>query len=248
MREIYLLENLEACTQFILTRANQGFSPETFLGVGFFSSQLSGSGRGLRICSSPSFFEHELAENMVQGYFSPFEKESLLMQVNLEQIDGLPISRWLLIGQHFSLFSLEKSVDVIRHLPTQELLSISHPEEFIQVYLRNLFPHIQEIRAQSLLFLFDTQIFCGYIAAFFKWLFAQKKYSSHFKKCPVPDLSLSHIQKKVTEEFLWYLADTALHPCAAIFPSTQNCFEDFMMSARNVCRYGNLTEELMFRL
>lgn len=169
MREIHLLENKEACARFVLGRTSQGFSPETFLGIGSFSSQIPSTGKGVALRSIPHFFESELTESVVQGHFSVFERESLLMQVGLGEIGNIPISRWLLVGLHLSIFYSPK-IDVKRYLPTQDLINVRSPEEFMQVYLGNLFPHIQEIRAQSVLFLFDMKSFCDYVVAFFIWL------------------------------------------------------------------------------
>ena len=245
MREIHLLENNEACARFVLSRTSQGFSPETFLGIGSFSSHVPNSGKGLAVRSTPVFFENELADSIVQGHFSVFERESLLMQVSMGEVGNFPISRWFLVGQHLSIFHSPK-IDVKRYLPTKDLLAVRSAEEFMQVYLGNLFPHIQEIRAQSILFLFDIKMFCDYIVSFFLWISAQ--FNIPHLKDLVTVCSEAEIQKKITAEFLWYLSDSALHPCIAVYPSTQSCFQDLIQSARNICKHGNLSEDLLFKL
>lgn len=245
MREIHLIENNEACARFVLSRTSQGFSPETFLGIGAFSSQVPNSGKGLAVRSTPTFFESELADSMVQGHFSVFERESLLMQVSLGEVGNFPISRWFLVGQHLSIFH-SPIIDVKRYLPTKDLLAVRSVEEFMQVYLGHLFPHIQEIRAQSILFLFDIKMFCDYIKAFFLWLSAQ--FNIPHLKDVVTTGTESEIQKKITAEFLWYLSDSALHPCIGVYPSIQTCFQDLVQSARNIRKHGNLSEDLLFKL
>lgn len=245
MREIHLLENNEACARFVLSRTSQGFSPETFLGIGTFSSHVPRSGKGLSVRSTPAFFENELADSIIQGHFSVFERESLLMQVSMGEIGNFPISRWFLVGQHLSIFHSPR-IDVKRYLPTHDLLNAHSVEEFMQVYLGNLFPHIQEIRAQSILFLFDIKIFCDYIIAFFLWVSVQ--FNIPHLKDLVTVCSESEIQKKVTAEFLWYLSDLALHPCIAVYPSTPSCFQDLIQTARNICKHGSFSKELLFKL
>ncbi|APJ02519.1 hypothetical protein [Silvanigrella aquatica] len=245
MREIHLLENNEACARFVVSRAAQGFSPETFLGIGAFASHVPNIGKGIVVRSSPAFFENELSDSIVQGHFSAFEKESLLMQVTMGEIGNFPISRWFLVGQHLSIFDAPK-VDVKRYLPTLDLINARSIEDFVQIYLGNLFPHIQEIRAQSVLFLFDINMFSHYLKSFFTWL------SSYLRMSELTGLIInpldSEVQKKITSEFLWYLADSALHPCIGLYPSTQICFHYLIQSARSISKYGNFSEELIFKL
>lgn len=243
MREIHLLENNEACTNFVLARTSQEFSPESFLGVGTFSSYVPSIGKGLMIRSSPVFFENELSDNIVQGHFSVFEREPLLMQVPLGEVGNLPISRWFLFGQHLSIFQSSK-IDVKKYLPSKDLLNVKNVEEFMQVYLDSLFPHIQEIRAQSILFLFDITILSNYVFSFFNWL---SEHNTQLKELVV-SLQNFDIQKKITEEFLWYLSDSALHPCIAIYPSTQTCFNIFIHSVRNIRKKRMLSNDIFFRL
>ncbi|WP_397601079.1 hypothetical protein [Silvanigrella sp.] len=245
MREIHLLENNAACAKYVLNRTSQGFLPETFLGIGSFSTRVPVSGSGLSIYSTPTFFENEISDSIVQGYFSVFEKESLLMQVAMGEIANFPISRWLLIGQHLSIFHSSK-IDVKRYLPTDELLNVRSAEEFMQVYLGNIFPHIQEIRAQSILFLFDVKMFSDYIKSFFLWLAEQ--FNIPFLKDLVSESSEIEMQKKVTDEFLWYLSESAIHPCIAVYPSSYNCYLDLIQSARNIRKQGNYSDELFFKL
>jgi hypothetical protein len=245
MREIHLLENNEACARFVLSRTSNGFSPETFLGIGAFSSHVPSSGKGLAVRSTPLFFENEIADSIVQGHFSVFERESLLMQVSMGEIGNFPISRWFLVGQHLSIFHSPK-IDANRYLPAKDLLAVRSVEEFMQVYLGNLFPHIQEIRAQSILFLLDIKMFCDYIISFFIWLSVQLNIP-HLKEL-VTVCSEAEIQKKVTAEFIWFLSDSALHPCIAVFPSTKSCFQDLIQSVRNIRKHGNLSEELFYKL
>ncbi|WP_186646498.1 hypothetical protein [Fluviispira vulneris] len=245
MREIYLLENIEACARFISERVAQGYSLETFLGIGTFSSQvLKDQKKGIFIQASPAFLEKELSESVILGHFSVFEQESLLLQVNEEGHKSLPISRWFLVGQHLSLFSSPR-IDVLRYLPLKELMGVRTPEEFMQVYLSYLFPNIQEVRAQSILFLFDIKMLCDYIRSFFMWLI--DKYELVGLKESILNYSEMDLQKKVTEEFLWFLADSALHPCIGVFPSTQKCFDFLIHSARVLRKQGNLTEETLFK-
>ena len=245
MREIHLLENINACAKFVLNRTSQGFLPETFLGIGSFSTRVPESGKGLSVYSTPTFFENEIFESIIQGYFSVFEKESLLMQVSMGDIGNFPISRWLLVGQHLSIFN-SSNIDVKKYLPTDELLNVRSTEEFMQVYLGNIFPHIQEIRSQSILFLFDVKMISDYIKSFFIWLASQLNIP--FLKELVNDSSDIEIQKKITEEFLWYLSESTIHPCIAVYPSSQSCYISLIQSARNVRKQGNYTDELFFKL
>jgi hypothetical protein len=245
MREIHLLENNEACSRFVVTRTSQGFSPETFLGIGVFSSIVPSSGKGLAIRACPMFFENEISESVVQGYFSAFERESLLMQVSIGEIGNFPISRWFLVGQHLSIFYSQK-IDVKRYLPTNDLLGVRSIEEFMQVYLGNLFPHIQEIRAQSILYLFDAKMICDYIKAFFIWLSVH--FNISYLKDAVVNCTEQEIQKKVSAELLWYLSDSALHPCIAVLPSTASCFHDLIQAARNIRIQDNFSKDLFFKL
>ncbi|KAB8030817.1 hypothetical protein [Fluviispira multicolorata] len=246
MREIYLLENTEACSKFVLERISQGYSLETFLGIGTFSSQkLKDTEKGIIILSSPAFLEKELSESVILGHFSVFEQDSLLLQVGEENHKSIPISRWFLVGQHLSLFSSPR-IDVLRYLPIKELMGVRTPEEFMQVYLGYLFPNIQEVRAQSILFLFDIRMLCDYIRAFFMWLI--EKYELVGLKESILNYSEMDLQKKVTEEFLWFLADSALHPCIGVYPSSQKCFEFLLQSARVLRKQGNLTDEVSFKL
>lgn len=244
MREIYLLENKEACHKFLLNRTASGFLPDSFLGIGSFSSKVPDSGIGLAIHSSPIFFEKEISESIINGYFSVFEKESLLMQIPLGGVENFPIARWLLIGKHFSIFNSTK-IDVAKYLPTKELMHVRTIEEFMQVYLGFIFPHIHEIRAQSILFLFDINMFIEYIKLFFKWLSSQVSISSVTRN--IVEMSVSDFQRKITDEFLWYISESSIHPCIAIFPSTKSSFISFVQSARNIRRQSSYTEELFFR-
>lgn len=245
MREIHLLENNAACAKYVLNRTSQGFLPETFLGIGSFSTRVPESGKGLSIYSTPTFFENEISDSIIQGYFSVFEKESLLMQVSMGVIGNFPISRWLLVGQHLSIFHSPK-IDVKRYLPTEDLMNVRSAEEFMQVYLGNIFPHIQEIRAQSILFLFDVKMFSDYIKSFFLWLSSQ--FNIPYLKYLVTESSDLELQKKVTGEFLWYLSESAIHPCIAVYPSSKTCYTDLIQSARNIRKQGNYSDELFFKL
>ncbi len=116
----------------------------------------------------------------------------------------------------------------------------------MQVYLGNIFPHIQEIRAQSILFLFDVKMFSDYIKSFFLWLAEQ--FNIPFLKDLVTESSEIEMQKKVTDEFLWYLSESAIHPCIAVYPSSYNCYLDLIQSARNIRKQGNYSDELFFKL
>jgi hypothetical protein len=245
MREIHLLENNEACARFLLLRASQGFLPETFLGIGSFSSQIPKQGSGIALYSTPSFFEHELADSIVHGHFSVFEKESILLQTSMGLGNNISISRWYLIGQHLSIFNTS-NIDVKNYLPTIELCKVRSPEEFMQVYLGYLFPHIQEVRAQTILMLFDVKMFCDYVSNFFTWLSNKLKSPKIIEA--IVSLSNLELQYKLTSELLWYLSDSVLHPCIAVYPSTRACFQDLVSSARKIRIQGHLSDDLLFKL
>lgn len=244
MREIFILENKEACQKYLLNRTANGFLPDTFLGIGSFSSKVSSTGQGLAVYSSPTFFAKEISESIIQGHFSVFEKESLLMQIPLGEIAHFPIARWLLIGKHFSIFNAA-NFDAAKFLPTKDLLQVRTVEEFMQVYLGFIFPHIHEIRAQSILYLFDINMFIEYIKLFFNWLSVQTNNPLLAKS--VTEISENVLQRKITDEFLWFITESFLHPCLAVFPSTKSSFISFVQSARSVRRQGNQSEEFYFR-
>nr|BFD30512.1 hypothetical protein GTC16762_01300 [Pigmentibacter ruber] len=245
MREIYLLETKDACHKFLLNRTANGFLPDTFLGIGSFSSKISQSGVGLTIQSSPKFFVKEISESIIQGHFSVFEKESLLMQVPFGEVGNFPIARWLLVGKHLSIFDSDK-IDAVKYLPTKELMQVRTVEEFMQVYLSFIFPHIHEIRAQSVLFLFDINIYISYIKQFFNWLSKQISNPLLFKN--IIEISTIDFQRKITDEFLWFISESSLHPCIAIFPSTKSSFTSFIQSARNIKKQNGYSDELFFKL
>lgn len=235
MKEIFILENMAACKNFISDQEQNGSIEDSFLGVGCFSSSLlnSSTNEGLSIKVTPHFLEQDVIDYIVRGHISILEKEPILIQAK-DSDNYIHISKWLILGQHTALFSLPKS-EVLKHLPSSP---ISNVDEFVNSYFNFIVAKMNEMRAKIVVILFDIDMFKRYLLKYFSWLDKENKLL-HFP----PD-----IEPLIIKELLHSLSNTFFNNIIAIVPSNQNHFNLFINTIHEIKKdLNSYSEDVTFK-
>ncbi|MES2613811.1 MAG: hypothetical protein V4591_00175 [Bdellovibrionota bacterium] len=242
MRDVYILENMAACMDFISDHIHKGYSEESFLGVGAFSSSMLNSlNEGVEIKVTPCFLEQYLVNYIIQGHVSVFEQESILIQAQPKN-GANNISKWLILSQHTSIFSLPKT-EIIKYIKSAGVLSI---EEFVNAYFNNLISKINEMRAQIVIILFDINMFKNYTIKFFNWLHHENGgMKGNNEVLPLQDTSLENL---IIKELIQFLSNAFFNNKIAVIPSHQNYFSTFLNIIHDTKKEVNAySKDIIFR-
>ena len=240
MRDVFILENMAACKDFMSDHIQKGYSEESFLGVGAFSSsQLNNANEGVKIKVTPNFLEQDLVDYIIQGYISVFEQDSILIQA---QSNIVSISKWLILGQHTSIFSLSNR-EISKYLKS---FSVSSMEEFVNAYFNFIISKINEMRAQIVVVLFDLDMFKNYVLKFFNWLDKEKKQAKMNDKLLFQENSLDIL---IIKELLHFLSNAFFNNKIAIIPSSPACYPIFLNTIHEIKKEFDLyAKDIIFRL
>lgn len=238
MRNIFVLENMAACQRFMQDHFQRGYTEESFLGVGTFStSPVESDKMGVDVFISPHFLKQDLVNYIIQGHVSIFEQSPILFQYQDSTSFNL-ISKWLITGFHNSIFTLPKE-SVEKQIEIQNLNTI---EDFINHHLSLLIEKINEMRAQIVIVLLDFQI----IKKYFESLIAWKK--NHIKSFELSK-SESNLDRLIIKETLLFFSNAFFNNKIAVVPSQQNLYPLFIDAMRDVKKelnsFGN---DVVFRL
>ncbi len=240
MRDVFILENMAACKDLISDHLQKGYSEEDLLGVGAFSSSLpKNSPEGFQIKAIPSFLEQDLTDYIIKGHISAFEQESILIQPQFKNA-YISISKWLIFGQHLSIFSLPEA-DISKYINFENIHSV---EEFINNYFNQLISKINEMRAQIAFILLDIELFQNYILKFFNWIDKERtppiKHSLKFGK---------PLEALIIKEILYFLSNAFFNHKIVIIPSSQMAFQILVNTSHEIKKELNTySKEVTFRL
>lgn len=241
MRDIYILENMAACQNFLNEFIQKGYSEESFLGVGSFSSSiLNNENKGAEVKITPHFLEKDLIQYIVQGTISIFESEPILIQTQ-PQSPSNNLSKWLILNQHTSIFSLQKE-DILRHIKANSSLSL---EEFVSTYFEYIITKINEMRAQIVIVLFDIDMFKNYTYNFLNWLQKEEK-KDHYKSYLKQDKLL---EKQIIKELILFISNSFFNNKIAIIPSKPNYFPVFLSTIHEIKKeLSTYSKDIIFRI
>ena len=242
MRDVYILENMAACKDFMSEHISKGYNEESFLGVGTFSSSvLKNSLEGAQIKVTPNFLKTDLIDYIVQGYLSLFDQEPILIQSNSNDSQH-NISKWLLTGVHSAIFSLSNP-NIIKHVNQFNLSSV---EEYINNYFTFLIGKINEMRAQIVVILFDFEIFKNNLLKFYHWVYEEKQLNVQTYEHQVKKEFF--FEKLIIKETLCFLSNAFFNNKIAIVPSRPELFTLFQNTIHEIRKESNLySNDIVFR-
>jgi hypothetical protein len=241
MRDVFILENMAACQDFMSAHLTKGYYEDSFLGVGFFSSYLpNDSSTGVKIKVTPHFLEKDLKNYITQGYISLFEQESILIQQQLN-IQFLPIKKWLLSGLHSSCFSLTNAT-ILKEINKFKLNTL---EDFITTYFSTIIAKINEIRAQIVVLLFDFDIFKNYLHSYLKWSNSNGNNNTLIFK----NINQKSLEKTIIYELISFLSNSFFNNKIAIVPSRPEQYNIFLNTIHSIKKDSHIyPDEIIFRV
>lgn len=229
MSDIFILENMAACKEFVSEHLQKGYNKENFLGVGSFSSNLFNTTKeSVRINVTPHFLYEDLINYVMQGYVSIFERDPVLIQVK-SHIPLNFISKWLILEQHTSIFSLPAR-ELSKYI---DFLKIKSLDKFLQHYFNKMITKINEIKAQINVILIDFDMFKNYVQNFFAWL-SQEKY--------IQDV-INFNESFIIKEICFILSQNVFNSKIAIVPSSQDYFKNFINTIKDIKNETNLLQK-----
>lgn len=234
MREVYILENMAAGYHFMMDQMQKGYQPESFLGVGSFSSSFSKEiPQGADLKVTPAFLEPDLYDYIVKGYISLFENEPILIQPKMN-INHQKVSKWLILSQHKTIFSLQKDV-VLKYLRSESISSI---EEFVNIYFHYLLSKTNELRAEVIIILMDFSMFLEYLREYFKAF----PLNSPIEKS-------AQLEKNVIKEIVLFFSNAFFSHKIAIIPDQSKYYNIFLsMIHESRQESKNFSNDVMYKL
>ena len=204
MREVFILENMASCQQFVNEQLQNGLAPEDFLGVGNFSSTVNaGMDEGIKVKVLPKFLEEDVIQYIVQGHVEAFESEPILIQPAQHQL-SISVPKWLVLGQMGKSLSHEKTTLSIAPQMSLEKLA----EDFVNQYFSNLFHHVSGIQAKVLVFLLDVDMLKNNCLSFF----SRRDNDTHAASKGV-------LEQTMVKEILYFLSNAFFKSKVVIVPS-----------------------------
>lgn len=240
MRDVFILENMSACNHFVQEHLDKGYTQESFLGIGSFSSLInSDDGTGLNVKVIPNFLEKDIISYIVQGDISPFERDPILVHAQPNN-DYTQILRWLLICQHPAIFSI-KNTNYPKISNFGGALTL---DEFVVFCFSNVISKINEIKAEIAILLFDIEFFKNFFLKVVEC--SGRDVSELLKKTTFQE---NDLEKKIIKEIIYFFSNSFFNSVVAIVPSNYKHYNLLIDSAHLAKKeFGIYSKDINFRL
>lgn len=241
MREVFILENMAACVQFINEKLDYGIGEEHILGVGGFACDTADDQpTGVQVRAVPQFLTADVMDALVQGTLSLFEQEPVFVHAQAP-VPYAGFSRWLMCGQSPSLFLLP-SAGIAKSIP---YLEIESADDFVAHHYSQVCDKVTQLQPQVAVFLLDTTMLCRYTQAFFAW--KKKAWDQTAWQATVQPEPLT--ENDILLSFFNFLAG-APFPCqTVVVPSQPQLFALCLRLAHDLKQGTHLqARDIIFRL
>ncbi len=231
MKEVFLLENLLSCRDYLFDFQNKdNVAVEDLMGVSHFSIEAQDliSGVGVKVCCRPLFLENELIDCLVKGYISMEENEPLFIQCDASE-ENLGIRRWLCLSlpKNQSQRISKERFKAPKHFLEKELL-----DDFVTTFLSSFLEKFGSLKCKAIIFVFDFAKMLHESGVLINW-----EKQEHVEKA---------IQNLI-EEVLHFFSNVNLFCKIFIVPSEKKHYSFMINSSyrikRELCHYA---EDLKF--